>query len=86
MSTLAYAVNDSVTMLRRSLKRIGRYPSLTLQLVGVPIIFLLLFVYVFGGTMGAGLGPASGAEPSMSTTLSRGSSSWPSPVWCRERP
>jgi ABC-2 type transport system permease protein len=62
MSTLTYAVNDSMTMLRRNLKRMRRYPSLTLQLVGIPVIFLLLFVYVFGGTMGAGLGPASGGR------------------------
>ena len=33
----------------------ARYPSLTLMLIGMPIVFLLLFVYVFGGTMGAGL-------------------------------
>jgi len=29
---------------------------MTLMLVGLPVIFLLLFVYVFGGTLGAGLG------------------------------
>jgi ABC-2 type transport system permease protein len=33
-----------------------RYPSMTLMLVGMPLIFLLLFVYVLGGTLGAGLG------------------------------
>ena len=27
----------------------------------MPVIFLLLFVYVFGGTLGAGLGGASAA-------------------------
>jgi ABC-2 type transport system permease protein len=32
-----------------------RYKSLTLMLLAQPLIFLLLFVYVFGGTMGAGL-------------------------------
>ena len=32
-----------------------RYPSLTLMIIGMPVVFLLLFVYVFGGTMGAGL-------------------------------
>ena len=33
-----------------------RYPSMTVLLVGLPVVFLLLFVYVFGGTLGAGLG------------------------------
>jgi ABC-2 type transport system permease protein len=33
-----------------------RYPAMTLMIIVVPVIFLLLFVYVFGGTLGAGLG------------------------------
>jgi ABC-2 type transport system permease protein len=56
MSALAHTVIDSRTMLRRNLRRLRRYPSLTLMLVGMPIVFLLLFVYVFGGQLGAGLG------------------------------
>ncbi|WP_151480533.1 ABC transporter permease [Streptomyces albicerus] len=55
MSTATYAVRDSATMLRRNLKHMARYPSMTVMLVGQPLVFLLLFVYVFGGTMGAGL-------------------------------
>ncbi|MDX3111353.1 ABC transporter permease [Nonomuraea angiospora] len=55
MSSATYAVRDSVTMLRRNLRRMARYPSMTLMLVGQPLLFLLLFVYVFGATMGAGL-------------------------------
>ena len=62
MSTLSYAVADSATMLRRNLKRALRYPGLTLFLVGMPIVFLLLFVYVFGGTLGNGLGGRSGGR------------------------
>lgn len=62
MSTLSYAVSDSATMLRRSLRHMLRYPSLTLFMVGIPVIFLLLFVYVFGGTLGAGLGGPSGGR------------------------
>jgi ABC-2 type transport system permease protein len=57
-----YAVRDSATMLRRNLKHIIRYPSLTVLLVGMPVIFLLLFVYVFGGTLGSGLGGMSGGR------------------------
>ncbi len=56
MSALAYTMTDSATMLRRNLRRLRRYPSLTLMLIGMPIVFLLLFVYVFGGQLGAGLG------------------------------
>src|SRR4249919_3449831 len=43
-------------MTRRSLRRIVRYPSMTIILIGMPVVFLLLFVYVFGETLGAGLG------------------------------
>ena len=56
MSALAYTVTDSATMLRRNLRRLRRYPSMTVLLIGMPIVFLLLFVYVFGGQLGAGLG------------------------------
>jgi ABC-2 type transport system permease protein len=58
---MSHALTDSATMLRRQLRHMLRYPSLTLQLFGIPVIFLLLFVYVFGGTLGAGLdGPSGG--------------------------
>jgi ABC-2 type transport system permease protein len=60
MSTAAYAVRDSATMLRRNLKHLLRYPTLALMLVTVPVILLLLFVYVFGGTLGNGLGGSAG--------------------------
>ncbi|MBO0869170.1 MAG: ABC transporter permease [Micromonosporaceae bacterium] len=59
MSSLQYTLADSSTMLRRNLRHMLRYPGLTLLLVGMPIVFLLLFVYVFGGTLGSGLGGAS---------------------------
>jgi ABC-2 type transport system permease protein len=60
MTTLAYTLSDSRVMLRRNLKHQLRYPSMTLMLVGLPIVFLLLFVYVFGGQLGAGLGAHDG--------------------------
>jgi ABC-2 type transport system permease protein len=56
MSTLALAVRDSSTMLRRNLLHARRYPSLTLNLLLTPIMLLLLFVYIFGDALGAGLG------------------------------
>jgi ABC-2 type transport system permease protein len=62
MTTLSLTLADSATMLRRNLRRMRRYPSLTFFLVGIPIVFLLLFVYVFGGTLGDGLGGAAGGR------------------------
>ncbi|MFE5215840.1 MULTISPECIES: ABC transporter permease [Streptomyces] len=50
------AVRDCVTMLRRNLLHARRYPSLTLNLLLTPVMLLLLFVYVFGDTMSAGIG------------------------------
>ncbi|MGW2865511.1 ABC transporter permease [Streptomyces sp. NPDC001205] len=50
------AVADSATMLRRQLKHVRRYPTPLLTYTAVPVIILLLFVYVLGGTMGAGIG------------------------------
>ncbi|AXL89529.1 ABC transporter permease [Streptomyces sp. CB09001] len=56
MSTLTLAARNSSTMLRRNLLHARRYPSLTLNLLLTPIMLLLLFVYVFGDTMSAGIG------------------------------
>jgi ABC-2 type transport system permease protein len=62
MTSLAYTFSDSRVMLRRNLKHQLRYPSLTLMLIGMPIVLLLLFVYVFGGQLGAGLGAHGGRQ------------------------
>lgn len=69
MSALAYTVTDSATMLRRNLKHQIRYASVTIMLIGMPLIFLLLFVYVFGGQLGTGLGPSGGQHPDRSAYL-----------------
>ena len=58
----AYALTDSTTMLRRNLRRMRRNPGLTLFVAGIPLVVLLLFVYVFGGTLGAGLRGATGSD------------------------
>ncbi|MFC1439180.1 ABC transporter permease [Streptacidiphilus sp. N1-10] len=55
MSTLTLAARDSGTMLRRNLLHARRYPSLTLNLLLTPIMLLLLFVYIFGDVMSAGI-------------------------------
>jgi ABC-2 type transport system permease protein len=60
MNTLALALTDSRTMVRRNLRRLRRYPSMTVMVVGMPVVLLLLFVYVLGGTMGAGIDPGGG--------------------------
>jgi ABC-2 type transport system permease protein len=51
----SHVFTDSITMLRRSLLHIVRYPALTVFVIGGPVVFLLLLVFVFGGTLGAGL-------------------------------
>ncbi|WP_406153380.1 ABC transporter permease [Streptomyces sp. NBC_01023] len=61
MSTLTYAVHDSMTMLRRNVKHAIRYPSVGLGTAMTPILMLLLFVYAFGDSIGAGMGGGRGA-------------------------
>ncbi|MER7043881.1 ABC transporter permease [Streptomyces jumonjinensis] len=56
MSAPSYPLRDSATMLRRNLLHARRYPSMTLGVVAMPIIILLLFVYVFGSSLSAGIG------------------------------
>ncbi|MCP2255801.1 ABC-2 type transport system permease protein [Prauserella aidingensis] len=56
-----HPLRDSATMLRRNLRHMLRYPSMTLTLVGMPVVFLLLFVYVFGDALGAGIAGTAGA-------------------------
>ncbi len=61
----SHVVADAITMLRRNLLHIVRYPGLTVFVIGGPVVFLLMFVYVFGGTLGAGLpgvDPAGGRD------------------------
>ena len=73
MTALTLAARDSGTMLRRNLKHALRYPSLTLIVAGMPIVFLLMFVYVFGGTLGAGLGgEAAGGRTEYANYLAPG--------------
>jgi ABC-2 type transport system permease protein len=72
MTALSHTVSDSATMLRRHLRHMRRYPSMTLMLVGLPVILLLLFVYVFGGTLGAGLGGVSGGRAAYANYVAPG--------------
>jgi ABC-2 type transport system permease protein/oleandomycin transport system permease protein len=51
MSSLTYALSDTVVLAKRSLLRIPRAPDLLLSFTVQPIMFVLLFVYVFGGAI-----------------------------------
>ncbi|MET0188207.1 MAG: ABC transporter permease, partial [Pseudonocardia sediminis] len=66
------ALADAATMTRRSLRHIVRYPSLTVLLVAMPVVFLLLFVFVFGGTLGAGLPGGAGGRDAYLAYLTPG--------------
>jgi ABC-2 type transport system permease protein len=59
-------------MLRRYARRALRYPAMTAMLVGLPVIIMLLFVYVFGGTLGDGLGAPSGGRAAYINYLTPG--------------
>jgi ABC-2 type transport system permease protein len=54
MSSLAASVSDTVVVARRSLKRIPRQPDLLTAYTIQPVMFVLLFVYVFGGAIDSG--------------------------------
>src|SRR5258707_13741994 len=56
MSTLSFALRDSATMRQRDIRHSLRNLPGALSGLLVPIIILVLFVYVFGGAIGAGLG------------------------------
>jgi ABC-2 type transport system permease protein len=61
----SHVVADAVTMLRRNLLHMVRYPGLSVFTILGPVVLLLFFVFVFGGTLGAGLpgaDPAGGRE------------------------
>jgi ABC transporter DrrB family efflux protein len=51
MSALAYAVADTAVIAKRNLLRIPRQPDLWVSFTIQPLMFVLLFVYVFGGAI-----------------------------------
>ena len=51
MSTVEYAVSDTLVLAKRSILRIRRQPDLLVGFTIQPIMFVLLFVYVFGGAI-----------------------------------
>src|ERR1700750_2946426 len=51
MSSLTMAASDTVVLARRNLMRIPRQPDLLVAYTIQPVMFVLLFVYVFGGAI-----------------------------------
>ena len=56
MTNLSFALRDSATMLRRDVRHSLRNLKMTVSGLLTPTITLLLFVYFFGGALGAGQG------------------------------
>jgi ABC-2 type transport system permease protein len=54
MSAMAMSVSDTLVLARRNLKRIPRQPDLLIAYTIQPVMFVLLFVYVFGGAIDSG--------------------------------
>jgi ABC-2 type transport system permease protein len=63
VTTLTIAPQDSTTMIGRELKHTLRFPLMLVALILIPVVFLLLFVYILGGSIGAGLGDAARGAP-----------------------
>ena len=57
MNALRYGISDTLVLAKRSLLRIPRQPDLLVGFTIQPILFILLFVYVFGGAVGLALPP-----------------------------
>jgi ABC transporter DrrB family efflux protein len=51
MSALAMAASDTMVLATRNLKRIPRQPDLLIAYTVQPVMFVLLFVFVFGGAI-----------------------------------
>ncbi|TAN34866.1 ABC transporter permease [bacterium] len=63
MTAPTMAIQDATTMLGRELKHTLRFPLLLVSTVLVPVVFLLLFDDILGGTIGHGLGDAAHGAP-----------------------
>lgn len=56
MTAATYTLSDTRTLLHRNLVHALRYPAMSVSALLMPLVFLLLFRYVFGSTLGAGIG------------------------------
>jgi ABC-2 type transport system permease protein/oleandomycin transport system permease protein len=57
MTSITYTVSDALAMTRRNLIRYVRIPTLLVFSTVQPVMFVLLFVYVFGGAVKGSLPP-----------------------------
>lgn len=69
---MTFLFQDTATMLRRNLLHARRYPSLTLLVATMPVVFYLIFVFVFGATLGDGLPGAVGGRDAYIAYLTPG--------------
>ena len=53
---MTYTFSDTRALLHRNLVHARRYPSMSLSALLIPLMFLLLFRYAFGNTLGAAIG------------------------------
>ncbi len=60
--TLSQAVKDTFVLVRRNVTKNVRLPQLLVFATIQPVMFLLLFNYVFGGSIGLALPPAANGE------------------------
>ena len=60
--SLGHAVKDTVVIVRRNLRRVVRMPQLLLFATVQPVMFLVLFNYVFGGAVGRSIPAAAGGN------------------------
>ncbi|WP_433371333.1 ABC transporter permease [Actinoplanes sp. CA-142083] len=54
--TSSYVLADSGTMIRRDMRRMVRFPIMTISGISFPLLMMLLFVYVFGTAISGGAG------------------------------
>jgi ABC transporter DrrB family efflux protein len=54
VSSIAITMSDTLVLARRNLMRIPRQPDLLVAYTIQPVMFVLLFVYVFGGAIDSG--------------------------------
>ncbi len=50
-----HPISDSLTMLRRNIRHNLKAPLGTVIVITIPVLFLLIFVFIFGDTLGAGI-------------------------------
>ena len=58
--SLGHALKDTLVIVRRNLLRVVRLPQLLLLATVQPVMFLILFNYVFGGAVGRAIPAAAG--------------------------